>query len=322
MKSFVALALAASAVAYPQSSSSSDCEDSRDGTFAISVVNVTDSNSKRGVEPRQLAGILTLSLEGGVLKDQAGRDGYIAANHQFQFDQPIQEGALETGGFEVCGNNTLALGGSSIWYQCYSGGFYNLYDESQGDQCNQIYIYAQSSDGSSSSSQTGAVSGASDGQPQATTQVSAPVSQLTDGQPQAPTSQAGPVVSQLTDGQPQAPTSQSAPVVTQLSDGQPQAPTSQGPVVTQISDGQPQAPTSQGPVVTQISDGQPQAPTGPVVSQISDGQPQAPTAQPTGNYSSPNATASAPAEFPGTGSTPTVAAGALIGGLMAMMAML
>ena len=117
MKSFVALVLAASAVALPQTYSGSDCEDSRDGSFAISVVNVTGSSSnKRGVERRQLAGILTLTLEGGVLKDQAGRDGYIAANHQFQFDQPIQAGALESGGFEICSNNTLALGGSAIWY--------------------------------------------------------------------------------------------------------------------------------------------------------------------------------------------------------------
>jgi hypothetical protein len=82
MKSFIPLALVASAAAFPQQSSGSDCQDSRDGTFAISVVNVTDSSSKRSVERRQLSGILTLSLEGGVLKDQAGRDGYIASNHQ------------------------------------------------------------------------------------------------------------------------------------------------------------------------------------------------------------------------------------------------
>lgn len=82
MKSFIPLALAASAAALPQQSSGSDCKDTKDGTFAISVVNVTDSSSKRSVERRQLSGILTLTLNGGVLKDQAGRDGYIASNHQ------------------------------------------------------------------------------------------------------------------------------------------------------------------------------------------------------------------------------------------------
>lgn len=83
MKSFAALALAATAAALPQQSSGSDCQDSRDGSFAISVVNVTDSSSsKRSLEQRQLSGILTLSLKDGKLQDQAGREGYIASNHQ------------------------------------------------------------------------------------------------------------------------------------------------------------------------------------------------------------------------------------------------
>ena len=82
MKSFVPLVLAATAAALPQQSSGSDCKDSYDGKFAISVVNVTGSSTKRSVERRQLSGILTLTLEGGNLKDQAGRTGYIAANHQ------------------------------------------------------------------------------------------------------------------------------------------------------------------------------------------------------------------------------------------------
>ncbi|KAF1977816.1 hypothetical protein BU23DRAFT_657303, partial [Bimuria novae-zelandiae CBS 107.79] len=240
-------------------SSGLDCADSRDGSFAISVVNVTDSSSKRSVERRQLSGILTLTLEDGVLKDQAGRGGYIAANHQFQFDQPIQAGALERSGFSICDNRTLALGGSAIWYQCYSGGFYNLYDESRGGQCNPVYIYTVSNSGGSSA--TGAVTQATNRQPAASTQVTAPVSQISNGQPQAPTSQ--------------------APVVSQISDGHPQAPTSQAPMVTQIGDGQPQTPTSQAPqVVTQISDGQPQAPVA------------------TGNYTTPNATASTPSSSP------------------------
>ena len=53
---------------------------------------------------------------------------YIAANYQFQFDNPPQAGAIYTTGFSLCANNTLALGGSAIWYQCLSGSFYNLYD--------------------------------------------------------------------------------------------------------------------------------------------------------------------------------------------------
>ncbi|KAF2257175.1 hypothetical protein BU26DRAFT_513874 [Trematosphaeria pertusa] len=337
MKSFVALALAASALAkpmpMPQSSTPDDCSDSHDGTFQITVLNVTQS-AKRGVEKRQLSGTLTLSLDGGVLTDQAGRTGYIASNHQFQFDSPPQADALSTSGFSYCSNNTLALSGSAIWYQCWSGDFYNLYDESTGDQCSPIYIVATTGGGSTPVTQT------SDGQPQAPTQVTqisdgqpqaptgqpitqisdgqphvptgAPVTQISDGQPQAPT---GPVISQISDGQPQVPTG--GPVITQISDGQPQVPTG-GPVVTQISDGQPQVPT--GPVVTQISDGQPQVPTGPVVTQISDGQPQVPVA--TGNYTAPNATTTAPAEFTGAAAISYVGAGGLAAGFMAMLAML
>jgi hypothetical protein len=53
---------------------------------------------------------------------------YIAANYQFQFDAPPQAGAIYTTGFSLCSNNSLALGGSAIFYQCLSGSFYNLYD--------------------------------------------------------------------------------------------------------------------------------------------------------------------------------------------------
>lgn len=333
MKSFVALALAATALAspMPQSSAPEGCSDSHDGSFQISVVNVTKS-SKRAVERRQMSGVLTLSLQDGMLKDQAGRTGYIAGNDQFQFDNPPQANSKATSGFSLCSNNSLATGGSAVWYQCYSGGFYNLYDISQGKQCNQIYIVAQGG------GSTGPVTQSPDGQPGATTQVpavtqitdgqpQAPISQISDGQPQAPT---GAPVSQISDGQPQAPTG--APIsqisdgqpqaptggapITQISDGQPQAPT--GAPVTQISDGQPQAPT--GAPVTQISDGQPQAPTGAPVSQISDGQPQAPVA--TGNFTSPNATASAPPAFTGAAVTPVAGMGAFAAGLMAFAAML
>lgn len=86
MKTFVALTLAASALAKPmpapQSSAPEGCSDSYDGTFQISVVDVT-SSAKRDIQRRQQSGTLTLTLSGGVLKDQAGRTGYIASNNQY-----------------------------------------------------------------------------------------------------------------------------------------------------------------------------------------------------------------------------------------------
>jgi len=313
MKSFAVLAFAATALA--QSSPPAGCSSSTSGTFQISTVNVTNSKTKRDLSSRQLAGTLTLSLQNGNLKDQAGRTGYTASNYQFQFDAPVQAGARQTTGFSLCSNGSLALGGSAIWYSCASGGFSNLYSQSTGAQCIPIYIEAVKGGSSGGATQI------SDGQPQAGTPK--PVaSQISDGQPQAGTPR--PVVSQITDGHPQAGTPR--PVVSQISDGQPQAGTPR-PVVSQISDGQPQAGTprpvaTSRAVVSQISDGQPQAGTPrPVVSQISDGQPQAPIA--TGNLTRPGSpTRSAPAVFTGAAAVGQAATGALVAGLFGLAALL
>lgn len=256
------------------------CQSSVPGTFQISVVNVTRS-AKRELESRQEPdGTLRMTLQNGVLKDSQGRTGNIVANHQFQFDNPIQDNAIYTSGWSVCSNGSLALT-SAVFYQCLSGTFYNLYDQSQGGQCNAVYIVTSGAGASSGGSSAPAAppaptpSQVSDGQPQAPT---APASQISDGQVQATTKPAAPVT-QITDGQIQASTKPVAPV-TQISDGQIQATTMPMPVapVTQISDGQIQATTMpMAPPVTQISDGQIQATTGAPVSQITDGQIQAPT---------------------------------------------
>jgi len=271
------LAIAALAAAAPQgvtsaiapsSSAPAGCMGDYSGTFAIQVVNVT-SSAKRSVEKRQADdSTLIMTLAGGILTDSKGRTGYIAANSQFQFDAPAQTGAIYTAGWSVCGNGSLAIGNDAIFYQCLSGTFYNLYDETTGAQCSPVYIDVMSS-GSSSG---GEASQTADGQITA----SAVASQQSDGQVTA-TAGANPV-SQISDGQVQATTATAAPV-SQISDGQVQASTAAAPV-TQISDGQPQAPATTGAPVTQISDGQIQAPTSTLVSpvsQISDGQIQAPT---------------------------------------------
>ena len=85
-------------------------------------------------------GALAITLEDGVLKDQQGRTGYIAANYQFQFDGPPQAGAIITAGFSVCNNGSIALGGSTVFYQCLSGSFYNLYDRYWAAQCSPVTI--------------------------------------------------------------------------------------------------------------------------------------------------------------------------------------
>lgn len=81
MKSYIALALASTALALPQQQSgSSECSSSADGTFQIQTVV---KPTKRDLEQRQLSGVLTLTLKDGILKDQAGRQGYVAANDQY-----------------------------------------------------------------------------------------------------------------------------------------------------------------------------------------------------------------------------------------------
>lgn len=84
---------------------------------------------------------LELDLNNGRLLDGKGRVGYIAANYQFQFDPVVpQTGAIITAGFSVCGNGTLALGGTTIFWQCLSGDFYNLYDRFWAPQCSPVNL--------------------------------------------------------------------------------------------------------------------------------------------------------------------------------------
>lgn len=310
-------AAVSSAVA-PSASAPAGCSSSYSGTFEIQVVNVTSSSSKRSINERQADDTaLTISLADGTLTDSKGRTGYIAANRQFQFDAPPQAGAIYTAGFSVCGNGTLAIGDDAIWYQCLSGDFYNLYDQSQGAQCSQVYI-----DVIGGGSSSGGVSTQADGQPTET-----PVaSQQSDGQVTATSVSSAGAVSQISDGQIQA---TSAAAVSQISDGQIQATTAASAApVSQISDGQIQASTAATAApVSQISDGQIQASTAAAVSpvsQIGDGQPQAPLSTGTGVAAAPtNGTIAAPSASvqPYTGAASSAVASsafAIIAGVVAV----
>lgn len=229
----------------PQAPAPAGCQPNYDGRFQISVVNAsTPAKAKRA------GGDLILQLHDGVLTEQTkGAVGYIADNYQFQFDKPPQTGAIYTAGFSACSNGTLALGGSSIFYQCLSGSFYNLYDRHWAPQCEPIFL-AILPYGAAQSTQvvtsTGSVNAAATGAKPTVTSNSL-ISQISDNQPQVPTMA--------------IPQTSSIAVVTMISDGQPQGPKSVAtamPIpVSQIGDGQPQAPTG---VVSQIGDGQPQAP--------------------------------------------------------------
>lgn len=88
-------------------------------------------------------GTLALNLKDGILTDSKGRIGSIVANRQFQFDgPPPQAGAIYAAGWSITPEGNLALGDDDIFYQCLSGDFYNLYDESIGAQCHPVYLQA------------------------------------------------------------------------------------------------------------------------------------------------------------------------------------
>lgn len=115
----------------PSTSTSSSSSSSACATSAISIGASSCKNS----------GTLEISLNGGVLTDAEGRIGSIVSNRQFQFDgPPPQAGAIYAGGWSVTPAGNLALGDSDIFYQCLSGSFYNLYDESIGSQCHEIHL--------------------------------------------------------------------------------------------------------------------------------------------------------------------------------------
>ncbi|EUC28118.1 hypothetical protein COCCADRAFT_41310 [Bipolaris zeicola 26-R-13] len=285
MKSFIFAGFVAAVAALPQAASGSECAASVDGAFTITTAKAPGADKKRALARRQLDGILTMTLKDGALKDQAGRDGYIASNYQFQFDGPVQAGALDVDGFGLCSNNSLSLKGSTLFYQCLSGEFYNLYSQSIGEQClpiNIVAVMVTDSDGESDTKPPG-------------------VTQISDGQPQA----SEPAVTQISDGQPQASAPGSLPP--------------HPPPVTQISDGQPQAsaPGSlpPSPIVTPESKPKPK-PTPPIVTQISDGQPQ--ITSPPGNHSVTHTSPPLP-DYTGAAAVSSVAGlGALFGGVFAV----
>lgn len=126
----------------PESKAPAGCAPSFDGKFEISILELGNPTKRSEQQARQCHGEGTLvsQLTDGVLTDAHGRTGYIASNFQFQFDGPPQAGAIYTAGFSVCNNGSLAFGGSTVFYQCRSGDFQNLYDRWWAEQCSPAEI--------------------------------------------------------------------------------------------------------------------------------------------------------------------------------------
>ncbi|KAF2112860.1 hypothetical protein BDV96DRAFT_145376 [Lophiotrema nucula] len=140
----------------PSEPSPEGCEKTVDGNFTIGILYVPVKGKRATFEEEAIDGAFACTLNDGILHDPYNRTGAIVANRQFQFDGPPQAGSIYTGGWAVCKNNSLALGPSTIFWRCTSGGFMNLYDENVADQCIEATIQVQfaSQPSSSSSSST------------------------------------------------------------------------------------------------------------------------------------------------------------------------
>jgi hypothetical protein len=223
----------------PKVAAPDGCKTAVDGKFEIAIVPLGAKTKRDSIQKRAPAcsgqGILVSTLSDGTIKDALDRTGYIASNYQFQFDGPPQAGAIYTAGFSHCGNGSLALGDSAVFYQCKSGNFYNLYDRWWAAQCEPVQIMVlPCGEGAevvgglktvgTSIVATTVVMPLSDGQPQVITTTQAiPLCQIGDGQVQGHTTPCAAITAVPT------PVSSVAPV-SQFSDGQIQVtPVAPGP---------------------------------------------------------------------------------------------
>lgn len=126
----------------PKGQPPSGCSLDYNGKFQLTLYAAGDEKPNYQKSPCDNNETLVATLAGGVLKDAKNRDGYIASNYQLQFDSPPQPDAIYTGGFAICGNNSLALGSSTLFSRCLSGKFYNLYDRPWALQCDWTEIVA------------------------------------------------------------------------------------------------------------------------------------------------------------------------------------
>lgn len=213
---------------------------------------------------QQRQGNVLITLSDGIMTDALGRTGYIAANYQFQFDKPPQAGAIYTAGFSVCSNGSVALGGSAVWYECLSGGFYNLYNENWAPQCQPITIDIIGASSSLETTTTPVATEASGGQPQGPTIVSS-VPQSTNTQSIATSSSSASAVpvTEMSSGQPVGPSTSMTPASggqSHVSSAGSSAPitSSSASSVLGVSSSQPRSTgSSSAPPVTVASGSQP-----------------------------------------------------------------
>lgn len=81
--------------------------------------------------------LLQLQLQEGILVNLEGRVGTVDRDHLFQFDT---QQAHTTCGWSVNGYGELCLYGSTLFYQCYSGSSYKVYDAPISLRCLPVLL--------------------------------------------------------------------------------------------------------------------------------------------------------------------------------------
>lgn len=109
---------------------SSECLSTVAYPFNTTVVNAT-TGAKIAI-PGFPTG--QLYLKGGFLSTSEGAVAYFDANHQLRWNRQY------TVSSSVCGNGSVAIGGSAILYRCLSINFFQLFSKNVSSECSPAYI--------------------------------------------------------------------------------------------------------------------------------------------------------------------------------------
>lgn len=117
------------------------CNETYAGSFELQYINITDNEPIGHVTCKGPPCVFTLS-ESVLLKD-GNLTSFIGSDNSLNWaDNPLglrKSHPLYTEGFSHCRNDTLALGGSTIWYFCNN----RFYTEWQRPLCVQVYFEIQ-----------------------------------------------------------------------------------------------------------------------------------------------------------------------------------
>jgi hypothetical protein len=90
-------------------------------------------------------------LSNGTLRSGQNNIGYIASNTRFCFGNPSQSDIVLDASFSICSNASLAFGGSTVFYRCFSDGSFGIFNKPNGVLCSTVLINITGTPASSAS---------------------------------------------------------------------------------------------------------------------------------------------------------------------------